>query len=215
MNVVHRLIPDLDDELCDALSRVEELLLTLAVWEADPDDPPQLPAPLAGRVALEALNRVQDAVAPTQSRHQKPAPAGGRLLGPDGRYEHRPLRLATLDLADLAVLAASAAKLGRELAINPHGEIAEAMAAGAEAAASVTADAHAPRPVELVEALSRAHGVLDLADTDDTTTLAELITAAGEEDLVLTDDAEAAYQRTAQRFNTMWALGSGLDRFLY
>ncbi|PZU49474.1 MAG: LuxR family transcriptional regulator, partial [Arsenicicoccus sp.] len=34
-------------------------------------------------------------------------------------------------------------------------------------------------------------------------------------DLALTDEEEAAYVRTADRLNRMWALGSGVDRYLY
>lgn len=216
MATTHRLIPDLDDELCHALVQVEELLLTLSAWEDDPDDLPELPAPLAGRVALEALNRVQDAIGPTQTRTGRPAPDGGRLLGPDGRYEHRPLRLVALDPDDLRVLGEAAAQLGRTLATNPHGELAEAIAAGAEAAASTFGPAS--EPVELVETLARALGVLDLAATDtagDTQVLAELVTEAAGDDVVLSPTSEAAYQRLADRLNTMWADRDGLDRFLY
>jgi len=102
-----RLVPDLDDEMVFVLAQVEEVLLTLSAWESDPDAPAELPAPLAGRRALEALNRVQALIAPTQTRIDR---NGGeilvtvgpdRLLGPDGRYEHRPLRLVALDQADL------------------------------------------------------------------------------------------------------------------
>jgi hypothetical protein len=153
-----RVIPDLDNELCHALAQVEELLLTLAAWEDDPDAPATLPVPVAGRVALEALNRVQDAVIPTQSRHDRPVPTGGRLLGPDGHYEHRPLRLVTLDPADLTVLAATAELLGRTLATHPHSELVDAIAAGAEAAAPTCGPA--PTPVELVEVLARALGLV-------------------------------------------------------
>lgn len=207
------MIPDLDDELCHALGQVEELLLTLAGWEGDPHDPALLPAPVAGRAALDALNRVQEAIGPTQSRHGTPAPAGGRVLGPDGRYEHRPLRLVTLDAGDLRLLADTAAQLGRALAADPGGELAEAMAAGAEAATPTFGPTS--QPVELVEALARALGVLDLATTDDTVLLAELLAGAGGEDVVLDPAAEVAYQRAADRFNAMWADSSGLDRFLY
>jgi hypothetical protein len=209
--LVGRLIPDLDDELSHALYQVEELLLTLAVWEEDAADPVTLPAPLAHRATLDALNRVQAVINPTQSRTDRPTP-GGRIVGPDGHYEHRPLRLVRLDPTDVDVLGAAAALLGRELATEPHGELADAMAAGAEAA---TVYGPAPRPVQLVEALARAHGLLDLAPTGDTAHLAELLKAAGDSDLVLTPLGEAAYVRTADRFNAMWALNSGLDRFLY
>lgn len=47
-------------------------------------EPLQLPAPLADRVALAAAQRLLSALAPTQSR----GPGCGRLLAPDGRYEH-------------------------------------------------------------------------------------------------------------------------------
>jgi hypothetical protein len=210
---VLRLIPDLDDELCHALGQVEELLQTLARCEEDPDELAVLPVPVAGRVALGALNRVQDVIAPTQSRTDRPAPVG-RLLGPDGRYEHRPLRLVQLNSHDLRVLAATAAALGRALATNPHDELGEAMAAGAEAAAG--SHGPPPQPVDLVEALARVHGLLDLAPTSDSTALARMVADAGDTDLVLDTDAEAAYQRTVDRFIAMWAPGPGsLDRFLY
>ena len=59
-----------------------------------------------------------------------------------------------------------------------------------------------PTPVTaggLVEALARAHGLLDLADTDDTAALRHrLITAAGP-DIVLTAAEEIAYQHYAVR----------------
>lgn len=44
------LVPDLGDELTEVLRQVEELLLTLAAWEEEPDGPGPfvLPAPLAG-----------------------------------------------------------------------------------------------------------------------------------------------------------------------
>jgi hypothetical protein len=59
-------------------------------------------------------------------------------------------------------------------------------------------------------------GLLDLAETADTTVLRALLETAGPAgDVVLTIDAEAAYQRLADRFNQMWALGSGISRFLY
>ncbi len=211
-----RLIPDLDDELCHALGQIEELLLTLSVWEDDPDGLAELPDPLAGRVALDALNRVQDAIGPTQTRTARPAPDGGRLLGPDGRYEHRPLRLVAIDPGDLRILGEAAAQLGRALATNPHGELVEAMAAGAEAAAPTFGPT--PEPVELVEALARGLGVLDLAATDtagDTRVMVALLTDAAGADVTLSPLSEAAYQRLADRYNAMWAARDGLDRFLY
>lgn len=213
-SVVTRLLPDLDDELTHALRQLEELLLTLALWEDGPDAPLALPAPLADRQALQALERVAAVVTPTQTRAEATAPPGcGRLLGPDGHYEHMPLRLVEVDEQDLAVLAAAAAVLGRELATRPHGELAEAMEAGADAARGDYGPA--PTPVQLVETLARVHGLLDLAMTADTELLTARIAGAGRDDVVLTAAEAAAYERIADRFNGMWTLSDPLSRFLY
>ena len=124
-----------------------------------------------------------------------------------------PLRLVEVDEQDLAVLAAAAAVLGRELATRPHGELAEAMDAGADAARGDYGPA--PTPVQLVETLARVHGLLDLASTADTELLTARIAAAGRDDVVLTAAEAAAYERIADRFNGMWALSDPLSRFLY
>jgi hypothetical protein len=206
------LVPDLDDELVHALHQLEELLLTLAAWERDPDEPARLPEPLAGEVALAAVRAVWAGVRPTQSVGDRPA-YPGRLLGPDGRYEHRPLRLALLDPADVAVLSRAGQVLGLALATQPHGELAEAMAAGAEAALSY---GPVPTPGELVETIARVTGVLTPPDTGDTRVLAELLADAGhDQDIVLTTTQETAYQRITDQLNGVWALGSGLTRFTY
>jgi hypothetical protein len=214
-----RLVPDLDDELLFALALAEEVLLTLSAWESDPDDPAALPAPVAGRQALEALNRIQQLSAPTQtrtdSRGAEVAPTVGpaRLLGPDARYEHRPLRLVALGQADLDLLAAAAGERGHALAAAPDGELAEALTTGAEAAAGSAG--FTPDPVAIVAGLARALGVLDLAVTDDTAMLTARVEAPAGADVVLTATEEAAYTRLADRINTTWADRSGIDRFLY
>jgi hypothetical protein len=205
--LVRYLIPDLDDGLCNALGQVEQLLLTLATWE-EASEAPVLTAPLAQWVALKALYRVQPVINLTQTRPDQPSPPG-RILSPDRSRALRPLRLVTLDPADVEVLGAAATVLGHELALDPYGEMFEAMAAGAEAAAGVYGPE--PLPVELVEALARVHGLLDLAPTDDTARLTALLDSAGENDLVLSPADEAAYHRTADRFNAMWGLSNGLD----
>jgi hypothetical protein len=214
-----RLVPDLDVELVFVLNQVEEVLLTLSAWESDPDNPAVLPAPLAGRRALEALNRVQGLIAPTQTRTDRagaaiPVTVGpARLLGPDGRYEHRALRLVALDQADLDLLAAAAGEMGRALAVDPHGELADAISAGAEAAGA--ADRPPLAPTEVVAGLARVLSVLDLAVTDDTAPLTARVEVQAGADVVLSLAEEAAYARLADRINTMWADRSGINRFLY
>jgi hypothetical protein len=219
----YRLVPDLEDELVFVLAQVEEVLLTLSAWESDPDAPAELPAPLAGRRALDALNRIQGLITPTQTRVDRggaevPVTVGpARLLGPNGRYEHRPLRLVALDQVDLDLLSAAAGEMGRTLAAAPGGELAEALAAGAEAAGSVGAvyETTTPDPVTIVASLARALGVLDLAVTADTTLLIARVDVPADTDVVLAPAEEAAYARLADRINTMWADRSRIDRFLY
>ena len=103
--VTARLLPDLDDELTAALTHVEELLLEVAAWEED-DPGAAWPPPLACGQALEAVRRTWDAVAPTQGERAAAAGRTGRLLAPDGRYEHAPLRLVDVGQADVDALAA-------------------------------------------------------------------------------------------------------------
>lgn len=217
---VRRLIPDLGDELCCVLRQIEEVLLTLAAWERGPDEPAGLPAPLAGREALHALNRVQDAIRPTQTYTddrgvQHPPPAGvgnGRLLGPGRGYEHRPLRLVELEESDVDVLNTAAVALGMTLALEPSSELTEAIIAGAEAAYSAGTGDTELLPVALVESLARALGVLDLAVTEDTRLLVARLQAAAGEDMELAPSDETAYSRLTERINGMWADGNAIDR---
>jgi len=158
-------------------------------------------------VALQALRRVADTVRPTQTNPE--AWTGGRVLRPDGRYEHTPLRFIRLRAADIAALSAAAAALGEPVRSD---EVAEALRMHA---AHRPVDPRAADPVTgLVSLVSRVAGLLDLAWTEDAELLrARLEHTAG--DVVLTVAEEAAYQRTVTRLNGIWALGSGLDRFSY
>ena len=204
-----RLVPDLDDELTVALASVEELLLTLAAWE-DEDPGLGLPPPLAGQAALQATRRLWTALTPTQGDRALQAGHTGRLLGPGGRYEHLPFRLAEVDPADVAALTEAARELGSPSASDP---VRDAVEAGAGIAYGCHDEASCQ---QLVMRAAQIAGLLDLAETTDTAVLRELLETAGPAvDVVLTVDAEAAYQRLAERFNQMWALGSGMSRFLY
>jgi hypothetical protein len=204
-----RLVPDLDDELTVALASVEELLLTLAAWE-DEDAGLGLPPPLAGRAALQATRRLWAALAPTQGERALQAGRTGRLLGPGGRYEHLPFRLAEVDPADVATLAEAARELGSPSASDP---VREAVETGADMAYRCHDETSCQ---QLVMRAAQIAGLLDLAETPDTAVLRGLLETTGPTvDVVLTVDAEAAYQRLAGRFNQMWELGSGISRFLY
>lgn len=189
-----------------ALASVEELLLTLAAWE-DEDPGLGLPPPLAGQAALRAARRLWTALTPTQGDRALQAGRTGRLLGPDGRYEHLPFRLAEVDPADVAE---AARELGSPSASDPGRD---AVKAGADIAYGCHDEASCQ---QLVMRAAQIAGLLDLAETTDTTVLRELLETAGPAvDVALTVDAEAAYQRLAERFDQMRALGSGISRFLY
>jgi hypothetical protein len=207
------LVIDLDGELLAPLRAAEEILLTVGAWEDDDRENPtpgteplRLPAPLAGRVALAAVRRLLTALASTQSR----PPGDGRLLAPDGRYEHAPLAVLTLPVADIDLLSATAAALGHP-GLAP--DVADLVGTFA---GQLGGGYRRTDRTGLVSLLARLAGLLDLAPTDDTRLLtARLRTAPPGADCVLTDAEEAAYARTADRMNQMWAHGSGIDRYLY
>jgi hypothetical protein len=130
-----------------------------------------------------------------------------RLLGPDGRAQHVPLRFFEIDPEDLAALGAAAAVLGRVLLPGSgSGELAAVLADHARGCDTT--------PGALVVELARLHGLLDLAWTDDVELLHARIVGAGPVDVILTPAEEAAYRRTVERFDAMWAAGSGVAPFL-
>lgn len=207
-------MPDLGDELLVELARVEELLLTLAVLEEnDPGGSVVLSGPLTGRLGLDALNRLQQEIGPTQSHSHPCGRALPLLFGADGHRECRPLRRVELAIEDLAVLSATAMCLGHALAVSPGGELAEAIAAGAEAGGGGPLPPVRPA-LDVVAAFARVIGLLDLACTEDTELLGtRLRDARG--DVVLTAGEEDAYDRVADRMKTMWAGGSPRERWQY
>ncbi|MDK3258949.1 LuxR family transcriptional regulator [Blastococcus capsensis] len=207
------LVIDLDGEPLAPLRDLEEILLCLGTWEDDDrrgpsteTQPLRLPAPLADRVALAAVQRLLTALAPTQSR----GPGCGRLLAPDGRYEHAPLTVLTLPAADIHLLSATAAALGHP---RLNADIAELVDAHAE---QLAGGYRRIDRTELVSLLARLAGLLDLSPTYDTRLLTTRLRATPPgTDCVLRDAEEAAHARTADRMNRLWAHGSGIDRYLY
>ena len=215
------LVPDLDGEPLAYLRALEEILLDLGAGDDTPDqlgeaDDFALPAALDGLGPLEAVRRLLAALVETQGIGE----AQGRMLAPPGQhppglagtgpYEHNPLTEITIDDADVQALASIAAELGR-----PHleAEISEIV----ETYAPTTGPAYNPGAwlPELIEHLARLAGLLDLAWTTDADLIAPRARqrAAGN-DVVFTDEEEAAYQRLADRFNTI-ASGDAITRWLY
>jgi hypothetical protein len=204
-----RLIPDLDDELTASLAQAEELLLEVTAWEED-DAGTTWSAPLAGGQALAALRRIWDAVAPTQGDWAVAAGRSGRLLAPDGKWEHMPLRLVCVADSDVEDLAAAAALFG---APDAPEHVREAPGNGADIACRASGDEACTR---LVATMARVAGLLDLAPDRDTEVLAAVLAGVDPgADVVLSVAGEAAYWRFADRANGMWSGGDPLTRYLY
>src|SRR3954452_5203054 len=209
------LVADLDGAPLTVLSVLEELLWDLAAWEeSDAVDPPEirealrLPAPLAGGVALAAVRRLAEALQSTQC----PGPERGRLLGPDGSYEHTPLSVLILRSADIDILAATARALGRP-GLEP--DLVDVLTAYADRFANQLAGRCAPADrAEFVVGIAGLAGLLDLAPTEATQLLVARLSASPSSlDLALTDAEEAAYACTIDRMMAMWVHGSELTRF--
>ncbi len=206
------LVVDLDGQPLAVLSVLEELLADLAAWEeSDAADPPQdraplrLPAPLAGGAALAAVRRLADALQPTQCLRWE----RGRLLGSDGSYAHPPLSVLTLPSADIAVLSAAAAALGRP-GLEP--DLVDVLTAYADRLTVQLAGRHTPADrAGFVARIAALAGLLDLAPTEATQLLVARLSASPPgPDLALTDAEEAAYAGTLDRMTAMWPHGSEL-----
>jgi hypothetical protein len=160
------LVVDLDGEPLAPLRALQEILLCLGTWEDDDrrdpgtdNQPLRLPPPLADRVALAAVQRLLSALG------AHPAPRGpgcGRLLAPDGRYEHAPMTALTLPAADIGLLSDTAAALGHP---GLDADIGELVAAHAE---QLAGGCRSGGRTGLVWLLARLAGLLGLAPTDDT-----------------------------------------------
>ncbi|GGM22720.1 hypothetical protein ACFFX1_10955 [Dactylosporangium sucinum] len=209
------------DVLHHDLLRLEELLLTLRRWAAEAAGPDgdgwTPPGVLAGDAPVAAINRLQDALGPTQSRTEldeqrdrvERPPAGPRWYAPNGRFELAALSFVTVAAADVALLGAIAAELGR-----PDGD--PAVREAIEEHERDLPDTGSPRERErrrLVVTAARIHGMLDLELTPDTALLEEALRAAGADRLVLTDPQATAYHRTVDRLNTMATLGDPFVRW--
>jgi hypothetical protein len=207
MRTTVRLVPDLGDELVAALQNAETLLAEVVAWEeADADT--EWPRPLGGQVALAGVRRIFAAVAPTQGGLAARLGYTGRVLSP-GEHEHRALRLADVDPADVAAVAGAAEIFGDSL----PGSLAHAVLEnGAQLAFGAYGEEACAR---LVRDVARVAALLDLAADRDTAVLTECVDGNPSEDIWLYGPAEAAYQRYARRLNAVWSGSDPLELQLY
>jgi hypothetical protein len=202
------LVPDLDGELVATLLQLEELLLMVRTVADDEDEPLELPEPVAGDQALDAVQRLWDDLRLTQ---QAPGTRPGRLLGPDSRHEHVHLVPVELNAADLEVLGRTVRALADT---SPASDLGEALHETAHGGGGQFGTGPHATPAALVEGVARLHGVLDLELTEDARALLPRLQASLSEDVVLSPAEETAYARIADRINMMWT-SSALDRWVY
>jgi hypothetical protein len=206
------LMVDLDGEVLEPLSALDELLIALASWEADDrageptvEAPLELPPPLADQVALGAVQRLTAALGPTQFRR-----TAGRLSGPGGLVDHAQLTVLTLAAADVRILSSTAQALGHPALDADLADLVHSFAAG------LSSPRERVDRAEFVSRIARLAGLLDLAPTPESQLLVDRLTAAEPgTDVVLTPAEERAYEHTADRMNAMWGLGSAAARALY
>jgi len=201
-------VPDLGGELLDPLHVTAEALLGLAGWESDGAGDglgAPLPPPLAHNRALDAVQRLL---------RPWPAPKAATVLEvdcwrPTGATSHAPVTFIDVATDDIATIAATARRIDSPSASEDLCDAVEEISGAVYPLAAMTR-------AELASGLARITGLLDLAWTPELERLHTRLSHTGPgQDVTLTIEEEAAYQATADRFNAMWALGSGFDRFIY
>ena len=165
------------------------------------------PAALGGGVALR---RVADTVRPTQT---DPGTAtGGRLLGPDGRYEHVPLRFVRVREADIDALSSAAAALGKPVRTEA---VSDALRLHA---------GHRPLDRQFPDPRYRPGGVGRAGRRGPGPEMDPRRGAAPRPPRPAGRrrrrwgahrGRETAYQRVITRFNRIWTLADPVDRFAY
>jgi hypothetical protein len=194
-----RVVPDLGDELLRVVDRLEALLASMAIWEAEDDV--GLPAPFADGKALSALQTVRDVVRPTQGRDE-PQLVSGRLPRRGWTGRRLPLRFVPIPDASLATLERAMQILTVQRAYQDLNAAVE----------QYTAVVREP-PLALVSCLSRLVSLLTLPWDDDVRRLWESATAHPDKcDTELSRSEQQAYDRTIRRIDDLWSFRPGLDQ---
>ncbi len=178
---------------------------------------PSPAAPLVLSEPAEAVARLHRAVVASQGLSGQPG--RGRLLAPDGHYEHLPMSQVEIDPGDIDVVAEAMDLVGTCPAPQAVTDAAEAVASDlirpllgclAFVADRAATFCHLQRAVALLQVTAPGDTAPDTAVLRWPLTL-----AASGLDVALTEAQEGAYQRLASRFNAIWADGSALDAFLH
>lgn len=202
------LLPDLDGEIEVTMEAFNEILIGLA-WlfadelDADPSwqPPPELEQlqafyDNAGPIGGDAFSRISTAL---RDAGERP----GRVLAPDGRYEHLPIRVVVLDNDDVARFGTVATGVSDLVARHDEivTEIIEQRTDGRRTAA------------EVIEAVARVHQLVAMEPTEFSPLLVDEL-GDGHGDVVLSLAGEACYQTVADGLVSRYH-DSAIDRYLY
>jgi hypothetical protein len=226
----NRLVPDVED-VRDLWRQAEELVLWL--WRAEDVEENEvrwlLPDPVGDSTASNALDRVLEALRQhldvMQQYSSAPSVPRRRLLAPDGRYEHLPLRVVPVDQADLEILSAAVAVMNQALASQPPdgaGRVQQHMLIDLRQRLEsfdpdplVWPHPTPDTPAGYLRPLARLIAVLDLPADEDTALLLDTLSACPDQDVVFAPRHELAYQRVARRLNLLLADSDPLGQFQY
>jgi hypothetical protein len=188
------LLPELDGEVFAVTGPVEELLLILA--DGAEEEPP-LPAALH-QPGADALGTLRVAI--------RNAPVV-RLFAPDGRYEHEPLAVVTVDGETITAFQAAVAELSAALQPGARSDVSDFL--------DDWADERNTTPEAVVALASRLDQLCGLSSWPDHDLLAPLLEATSGGSVVLSDEQEATYRRLRDQFVAIWHSGDPLARWVY
>lgn len=216
-----------DYELLGLLRQAQDLLSMVTAAEADShedpdeDQPWQLPDPLAGGQAADVLARLAADAHAELGPEADLSSSDARLYAPDGRYEHLPLRVVALDPSDRTILATTV-QICRQ-ALEPHEDVEATRRQTLDDLRDLLGDVDldsgpwpdgAPiRASDKLVPLVRLVELVTQPPDEDAQVLTEVLAQADGQDVVLTAEQEAIYQRVATRLNTALAGGNPLDRW--
>jgi hypothetical protein len=228
-----RLVPD-NENLVEVVRRAQDVLEHVEAYEqdtADDAEPWQLPAPLAGSVALRALTRIEDVLRRrVGSFHDADRPPGARLFGPARRPEHTAVRPVVVDQADVTVLTEALTVATR--ALSPAArcsvtdpaererlrDLAEVLDQFSTGGFRASWDAGSPvdATADLLQPLARLIALLELPLDDDAIALLDAMAPVLPGcDITMSPQLEAAYERLAGRFNEVLDDADPLARYRY
>ena len=192
------LIPDLGTDITDVLETLDQALTRVRREDSARGEPPTVRNPPVTPLQKTVRNLLRG-ISPSQGSKAKRARLG-KIFAPDGKYQHVSFRVVVLDGVDIARLRTAAAELqDPRIRAALHDVLRDPPMDHELGTDGVN------RVDGLIRRVKCLADLLALERDTDSDLLTSLISAPDRgEDLILTPDQEAAYQRTATRINDAW-----------